>query len=113
MRIFLSISAAIMLSALVISEEAGALSRDPFARPDILSQPATSKVDKKSTVTEARKLRLKATMIAGKWSIANLEGHLLSPGDEIQGYKLLEVHEDKAILLKNGIKVTIAMDSKE
>ncbi len=61
----------------------------------------------------AWKPELRATMIAGNNSMANVDGAIIKVGEEIQGYTLLEVRMGAAIFIKDGNPVELTLDAKE
>ena len=52
---------------------------------------------------------LKATLVAGERSMANLGGVLLRVGQETHGYRLVEVREWEAVFAKDGETVVLAV----
>lgn len=77
------------------------LSANPFSRPS-------------SEVTVANRARiagidgaippldLKATLVGGENALANVGGTVLRVGEETQGYRLVEVYEDRAVFVRQG-----------
>ncbi len=89
------------------------LRHNPFAGP-----PAAAPVEGYAAVPAAaaevsRSPELRATLVAGKRSIANLEGTILGIGEEAHGYRLLEVRDWDAVFMKDGARVVLEIDPKE
>jgi len=51
-------------------------------------------------------------MIAKEWSMADVNGTLLMPGETINGYRLLQVLENEAVFLKNDRKIIVTIDDE-
>ncbi len=81
--------------------------RDPFARIQKTSSQVTTRDVR--PVASTPSLRLRALLVAGKNSVANLDGQLLSIGQSYRGYELLRVEDTRAQFLVAGSKVWIAM----
>ena len=52
-------------------------------------------------------LDLRATMVGTTDKLANVGGRVIRPGDEIQGYTLLQVYEDHALFVRDSNRLTI------
>lgn len=109
--------ALIFLFVFVISPVTGAvevspvkLERDPFSHPKQVKQ---QKTIIKETAKEAAKLKLRATLIADQSSMANVNGVLLTSGDVIKGYRLLQIREGEVVFEKQGRKVVINIDDTD
>lgn len=97
------------LASLSRAEETrNVLQTNPFERPAIEEKQAT--VAMNSSQTPARALKLRATMVAGADSLANIGGMIIGIGQEIDGYQLLSVREREVILGKNGSTKTLSVD---
>ncbi len=92
------------------------LQHDPFARPALTglqraSQPGPGGDSKPTAAGSTRKLKLQAVMVAGPNSIANVDGMMVRIGDQIYGYRLVEVHERKVVFEKNKTRFTVPIRS--
>ncbi len=87
---------------------------DPFARPDLetLPKPIEVKLTKES-VPEVWGARLNATMRSGGHSLANVDGNIIAPGESIEGYRLIEVHERFAVFMKEDKRYVLDLDGTE
>jgi len=96
---------ATLLSLGVQAEGPPPLVHNPFSRPPSAVLPDALPVF--SADGSEQPLDLRATMVAGADRLANVAGRTLRPGDEVQGYKLLQVLEDRAVFSREGQRVTV------
>ena len=91
------------------------LQHDPFARPALTGLQHASKPgpgrNGEPTGAFTRRLKLQAVMVAGPKSIANVNGTMVRIGDEIYGYRLVEVHERGAVFEKNKTRFAVSIRS--
>jgi hypothetical protein len=91
----------------------GELQHDPFARPALTGLQHASKPgpgrNGEPTGASTRRLKLQAVMVAGPKSIANVDGKMVRIGDEVYGYRLVEVHERGAVFEKNKTRVVVSI----
>ncbi|HYT15520.1 MAG TPA: hypothetical protein VEL80_03930 [Burkholderiales bacterium] len=85
--------------------QGGKLQHDPFARPALAglqhaSRPGPGR-NGEPTAASTRRLKVQAVMVAGPESIANVNGTMVRIGDQVYGYRLVEVHERGAVFEKN------------
>ncbi|MGB5579145.1 MAG: hypothetical protein WBM68_01150 [Woeseia sp.] len=103
---------ALFATALVIAPAAGLadelpeIRQNPFARPSsvVIADEEPRSFAETGTRTS---LDLRATMVSDQGSLANVAGKVVSPGETVQGFTLLRVHEDRAIFDYQGERVTI------
>jgi hypothetical protein len=92
------------LSAAAAAATEPVLQHDPFHRPEaraILSEkPSGQPV-------------LRATLVSGERSAANLDGTIVPLGAEYRGHRLQEVHEFSVVLMKEGRRISIDLESQE
>jgi hypothetical protein len=96
---------ALLPCAAVYAEEPPRLVHNPFARP-----PSEVTVFARPSVTtngSIRELDLRVTMVASNSKLANVAGRTVRPGDEVQGYTLLQIYEDRAVFIRDGRRLTI------
>ena len=91
------------------------LQHDPFARPALAglqhaSRPGPAR-NGEPTAAATRRLKLQAVMVAGPKSIANVDGTMVRIGDQIYGYRLVEVHERGAVFEKNKTRFVVSIRS--
>ncbi|PLX83216.1 MAG: hypothetical protein C0617_11810 [Desulfuromonas sp.] len=84
------------------------LGRNPFSPPDLNPPPPPPVAQ---TVPEARAddLELRATLVAGEDSLANVNGTLLKPGQEIEGFRLVRVGEGESVFAKDGETIVVTL----
>ena len=98
------LSICLVFFAATVSAEPPPLTNNPFSRPAMLIAPNdAAPVDERGNAP----LRLVATMVGSQHKIANVEGRVLRAGDEIRGYRLKRVYEDRAIFERNGSDVVV------
>jgi len=89
------------------------LQHDPFARPALTGLQHASKPgpgrNGEPTTASTRRLKLQAVMVAGPKSIANVNGTMVRIGDEVYGYRLVEVHERGAVFEKNKARFVVSI----
>lgn len=104
--LFCLISAAAWPPLPAAADEPPVLARNPFSRP-----PSEVTRDRNSIIErvngEDDTLDLQATMIGSISSLANVAGHILRPGDEIEGYELVAVYEQYAVFRRNNEVMTV------
>lgn len=106
MRLGVALLLGLLGAGLVQAEErvAPALRYDPFARPDHAG------AARRGGSGSAWSPELRATLVAGRNSIANLGGTIVGIGEETHGYRLVEVREREAVFERNGAKLVLAID---
>src|SRR6266545_6040606 len=89
------------------------LQHDPFARPALtgLQHAPGPGRNGEPTGASTRRLKLQAVMVAGPKSIANVDGTMVRIGDEVYGYRLVEVHERGAVFEKNKARFVVSIRS--
>lgn len=75
---------------------------NPFARPGA-ARAATGAV-------APLDLELRATLVAGRHSSANIGGTILKLGQELGGYRLIAVREGTAVLVRAGIPYVLEIE---
>ena len=83
-----------------------ALARNPFSRPpsEVLR---TQQIMVDSSDGSGPAFALRATMVSRANRLANVAGKILKPGDEIDGYELVEVHEKYAVFRRGEKSMTV------
>ncbi len=94
-----------LLAAAAGASEAPELRNNPFARPPSeRTAPFAPEARAEGATSE---LELRATLVSTQTRLANVGGKTVRPGDEVQGYKLLKVFEDRAVFARQGKHLTI------
>ncbi len=95
-----------VLSVVASAAEPPPISHNPFSRPpSIAIVDARSPSQRQDDLPGAMDLR--ATLVASNDRLANVAGEILRPGDDVQGYTLLYVYEDRAIFEQQGRQFVI------
>lgn len=86
--------------------ESPELVNNPFARPpsERIGPPPSARENSDGTV---QVLELRATIVGTRDRFANVGGRVLRPGDDVQGYTLVKVYEDRAVFSRLGKQQTI------
>jgi hypothetical protein len=108
---------ALALAALAPSAlgQARVLQHDPFVRPTLGALPAAAAVSgaparRVPAAPEGKpKISLHAVLVAGPYSMANIDGVMVRLGESVQGYRLLAVHDRSAVFEKNNAKFTLGI----
>lgn len=88
-----------------LADEPPMLRHNPFARPpSAMTMPETTS-GRPQDPTQAPVLL--ATMVAGRDRLANVDGSTLRVGDEIYGYRIVRILEDRAIFERQGVRTTV------
>jgi len=107
-----SMVCSILFSAVVASAtEPPALKHNPFARPSTEGF-SESGNDASGRRQSSEEFDLVATMVSKSSRLANVNGRIVRPGEEVAGFLLLRVLEDRAVFLKNRKQVTIYVRSE-
>lgn len=97
--------AAMLWSPTGNAAEPPALENNPFSRPpSAVTIPARRAERLDGPVQE---LDLRATIVTTRSRLANVAGRTLRPGEEVQGYTLVQVFEDRAVFAGHGKQLTI------
>lgn len=83
-----------------------ALSHNPFSRPPSEFIRIDRDVSRGDDDSE-QPIPLHATLIGQKNRLANVGGRVIRPGDEFQGYLLVDIQEQYAVFRRDGRTVTV------
>ncbi len=84
---------------------------DPFRKPELTKLSVGSKtIDQSNKPTWRPQLIM--TLRAGKNSMANIDGQIISLGDSIDGYKLIEVSERAVVFVNQGEVTRVTLDEE-
>lgn len=98
---------AVLATASVQAETGLAMLRtNPFLQPDDLDAGRASP----SKQDNAADMALRATMVAGARSQANIGGVIVGLGETVNGYQLTEVHARHVVLERDGTRKEIKVD---
>jgi hypothetical protein len=105
--------------SMALADESLPLRNDPFSRPQLAAMasknPAIAGLGT-TTSPEAGPLvtwapRLKAVLVAGDRSLVNLDGTIVRLGEEVDGYRLVQVQDREAIFKKEKQRIVLKMGS--
>lgn len=92
--------------AINAADEPPELLHNPFSRP-----PSEVTRSERSAIEQddgnGGNPDLQATMVGTVSKLANVAGRILKPGDEIEGYLLIAVHEEYAVFRRNSETITV------
>ena len=86
---------------------------NPFTRPDLDGAQASGGRSLASPAAPAWSPVLKATLLAGNDSLANLGGVVLKAGEETHGYRLQQVRAREAVFAKDDEVIVLSVDPRE
>jgi hypothetical protein len=81
---------------------------NPFARPAVTAgEIAPTGAGGKPTFV------LRATMASPRGALVNVDGHILSVGEELVGYRLVSVGEGTAVFVRNGVPYVVTVGEEQ
>ena len=80
---------------------------NPFARPTFDAPDRSGRVDLEADDSTATSIDLRITMVMDDKRLAYVGGKVLSPGDELDGYTLARVYEDRAVFTRADKTITV------
>ena len=92
-----------LLCAHTVFAEPPPLRNNPFSRPPA---PLVRDVIRPDSDASTTPLIVIATMVSSTGAFANIEGQVLRPGQDINGYVLKHVYEDRAVFERDGFEVS-------
>ncbi len=107
----LRVALALLLGATAAGaeEQPVVLEHDPFARPAALAD-AGSGGGARAPAASVGSTQLRATVVDGSESMANVGGVIVKMGEELNGYRLIEVGERQAVFEREGTRRVLHMD---
>jgi hypothetical protein len=119
LRGILYLSAGLVCLPGLAQAQAGGLKHDPFVRPVLAAPPPPAVAAPVNRVVKAAlpepvwKPELTAIMLAGAKSMVNVGGELVRIGEQINGYRLVEVQEETAVFVNDKKRVTLSLRAIE
>lgn len=85
--------------------------RDPFLRPAAarLAPPT----DSASASSAEPAPRLRALVLGGARSLANIDGHVVATGEQFAGYTVLRIDANGVLLARAGRELRLTMQDKD
>ncbi len=100
----LTLIIALLLFASSVSADPPPLRNNPFSRPPA---PLISEMVRPEGDASTAPLIVIATMVSSTTALANIEGQVMRPGQEVRGYVLKRVFEDRAVFERDGNELTV------
>ena len=89
------------------------ISRDPFQQPadmrDPLAERGQQEENSEGIIEAGVGLQLRAIILAGNASMADVNGEIIGPGEEVEGYRLISINADRVFLEKEGVRVEVLL----
>ena len=85
------------------------LQKNPFVRPTYKEGTFTDRNSMASN-SSAASMKLRGIMLANDNSVANIDGKIISIGQQIHGYTLVTVKQRQVLLDNNGTLITLSID---
>lgn len=100
----LTLAVSLLLYGSCAAEPLG-LRHNPFARPPSVVAVPDRDVRRQAGLAEAPVVL--ATLVGTRDRLANVDGRTLRPGDEIYGYTLVKVFENRAVFERQGNRTIV------
>ena len=94
-----------LLAGAAATASAGGPLRDPFARP-APAAPAVAPIE----AAPPAPLRLRALVLNGERSLANIDGEVVAAGDRTPGYTVLRIDARGVLVERGGRRQLLALD---
>lgn len=106
---------ALSVSSLAAEAELLILRKNPFSRPEVVKAPPPPPpvVSKVVLPAEEVVLDLSATLVSSTTPMVIVDGELLAIGDKIEGLKLIEVMEGRAVFARDGKKFSFTVEDQQ
>ena len=98
-RILLIVAGSVLMTAASNAQDL-VLKTNPFLKP--VSPDTGQTAGKQDDDKRVAEMELRATMVAGEHSQANIGGVVIGLGEEINGYQLIEVHPRHVVVDRDG-----------
>ncbi len=102
----------LVASGMSVAGESAPILHDPFEQPRLLESAPTPSTPVPADVPEvsiAWSRKLRATAVAGPHSLVNVDGIILTLGEQLDGFTLVEVKERAARFEKGEAHRTLTM----
>ena len=83
--------------------------KNPFNKPAFMANLEEASVQLASSDIPSSELKLGATLVGGGRGLATIDGVVLAPGDEYQGYRLVAVQEGGGVLERGGERMVLQL----
>ena len=109
-RIILLMIAVMITTAGQAADQYAALRTNPFIKPGNIADLQSNKTADKPLAAD---MQLRATVVAGSRSQANIGGVIIGLGEDVDGYRLTEVHARRVVLERDGTRKEILIDETD
>jgi altronate dehydratase len=110
LRLVLLMIAVMTATAAQAADKYAALRTNPFISPEKVTD---TQLNKSAEKHKAADMELRATVVAGSRSQANIGGVIVGLGEDVNGYRLAEVHARRVVLEQNGTRKEITIDETD
>ena len=84
---------------------------DPFEKPaELLAPPPAEPTAPADAPPPPWMPELRAVMVAGSASMANVDGRLVAIGEEVEGHRLVEVTDRRAVFERDGVLTELVLE---
>ena len=83
--------------------------KNPFNKPAFMANLEEASVRPSTAEPSLAELQLSATLVGGGRGLATIDGLVLAPGDEYQGYRLVAVQEGGVVLERGGERMVLQL----
>ena len=108
-RSSLLVCASLATASACADTQLATLKTNPFLQPADLSAAPVNR----GSEQQAAEMALRATMVAGAHSQANIGGVIIGLGEAVNGYTLAEVHARHVVLERDGSRKEIRIDDSD
>ncbi len=84
--------------------------RNPFVRPPVIEPPPEQP---SVTAPPSVEWKLRGMLVAGAASLVNLDGTLIAIGEEVNGFRLIEVSEQGALFQQGRRRVRVSITGEQ
>lgn len=95
------------VALVTLAANAQRLQRDPFQPPADFGNATTG--NDLSARPQAIEVEIRGILFAGGQSLVNFGGQIIGPGEEVNGYRLLQVEEEHAVFQRGDEIITLSL----
>lgn len=97
----------IAVALVTLAANAQRLQRDPFQPPQEYTD--ANAVASGGARPQAIEAKIRGILVAGGQSLVNFGGEIIGPGEEVNGYRLLQVEEERAVFQRGDEIITLSL----
>ena len=95
-----------LMALAVNAEEPRGIQHNPFARPSF-DYTGVADVAAFDSTAASSAIELRVTMVTGNSGLAYVGDRVLRPGDDVDGFTLASVYEDRAVFTRANQSITV------